>query len=271
MRWGPELNFLVGFVLKPGVLVLGLLAFAAVRRLPGGRSRDILGLSFAAFVVGELFCAVDVYVRRGMSPVDETAHDLFMAAAFGLFAMGVYERIRAAGRCPNLRCARSATCRLPAAECPESMALGPLAGWTMLGAAATGIIPILARPGALEVLLPAGLGGRSFGAYLYARTEGLSALQQRVLPALAMTALVIAALSYMRRKKLTTFGAWMATLGGGTLAFAFNRLVLVHAFGPEVVLTAFTEELLEGLFLVFALAWLRRARHLRPREARTDA
>jgi hypothetical protein len=261
MSWGRELNFLVGFALKPAVLVLGLLAIAAARRLPAGRNRSLLGLSFVAFVVGELFCAVDVYVRRGMSPIDESAHDLFMAAAFSLFAMGIYEHIRAAGRCLNLRCARSTTGRLPAAECPESADFGPLAGWAMLGAAAMGVIPILARPGALEILLPAGLGGRSFGAYLYARTVGLSFLQQKFFPALAMTALALAALSYRKRRKLTAFGAWSAALGAGTLTFAFNRLILVHAFYPEVVLTAVVEEALEALFLVFALAWLRSARH----------
>jgi len=271
MSWGRELNFLVGFALKPGVFVLGILAFAAARRLPAGRSRNILGLSFAAFVVGELFCAVDVYIRRGMSPFDESAHDLFMAAAFGLFFMGAYERIRAAGRCPNLHCGSSATCGLSAADCPESANFGPLAGWAMLGAAATGIIPIMARPGVLEVLLPAGLGGRSFGAYLYARTAGLSLLQQKVFPALAMTALVLAALSYMRRGKLTLFGAWSAALGAGTLTFAFNRLILVHAFYPEAVLTAVVEEALEALFLAFALAWLRRAGHALPREAQAKA
>ena len=253
-----ELNFLVGFAVKPAVLLLSVFALRLVARRTTGRGRTYLTLSLATFMAGELFCAVDVYVLRRMTLFDEGAHDILMAAAFGLFALGLYEHARSGPACWNIGCDRNKTCRLPAAECPTSSSYGPFVAWLLAGAAVTAIIPLLARPGILRVLLPAGIGKRPFGAYLYDRTPELSVLQQKILPLLAAVALVLAAVSYARQKKLTRAGAWLASMGIGALAFVFYRLVVVHMFHPDAVLTAFVEELLEALFLVLLLAGFRK-------------
>src|SRR5512143_719720 len=160
-----ELNFLIGFGLKPLVLVLAFLALRAVRRRLAGRGRALLALSLGTFIAGELFCAVDVYVRRRMTLFDEGCHDALMAFAFGLFALGSYVYARETRRCLNVRCGKNEGCGLLSAECPESSSYGPMAGWLLIGTAVTAIIPVLAQPGVLKTLLPAGVGARSFGAF----------------------------------------------------------------------------------------------------------
>lgn len=252
-----ELNFLVGFALKPAVLVLAVLALRAARRLPAGRGRRLVRLSLVAFILGELLCGVDVYLHRGMSPFFESGHDLLMAASFALFSLGLYQRLREHGACLNLDCERLGSCTQPAPECARSTAWGPLAGWTILAVAALGLVPLLAQPGVLRAALPAGIGARSFGAYLYDRTELLSIFQQKLLTLAAMAALVAGAASYFRNRRLTATGAALVFPGAGVLAFVYNRLLLVHPLAPEAVLTAFLEELFELLFLALVLVWLR--------------
>jgi hypothetical protein len=253
-----ELNFFVGFALKPAVLVLSLLALRLIGRRAAGKGRTLLTFSLVTFMAGELFCAADVYVLRRMTLLDESGHDILMAVAFGLFALGIYEHARAASPCWNVRCDKNKTCRLPAAECALSSSYGPFVAWLIAGAAVTAVIPFLARPGVLRVLLPAGIGKRPFGAYLYDRTPEISFLQQKILPLLAGVALGLAAVSYVRKKKITRAGAWLASMGAGALSFVFYRLIVVHFFHPDAVLTDFVEELLEALFLVLLLAGFRR-------------
>lgn len=254
-----ELNFLVGFLLKPAVFVLALLAWRAAARQPAGRGRLFIRLSLVAFLVGELLCGVDVYLRRATSAVFEGGHDLLMAASFALLALGLYERFRESFPCLATTCAAHATCRLTIAECPRATAWGPLAGFAMLLVAATGLVPLLAQPALLTVALPAGFGAQSFGRYLYDRTEVLSLFQQKLLTAAAVAALVAGAASYFRRGRLTTVGSALVLPGAGVLSFVYNRLVLVHPLFPEAVLTAFLEELFELLFVALLLAWLLRS------------
>lgn len=254
-----ELNFLVGFALKPAVFVLAALALAAAGRLPPGRSRTIIRLSFVAFLAGEALCGVDVYGHRATSLLFESGHDLLMAVAFALLALGLYERLLERGPCLNLECDRHGGCPVSPSECRLATRWGPLAGWALVVLAATGLVPLLAQPALVKVMLPAGVGPKSLGGYLYERTELLSLFQQKLLAVAAMTALVAGALSYFRQRRLTRFGAALALPGAGVLFFVYNRLVLVHPFLPEATLGTFLEELFELLFVALVLAWLRQA------------
>lgn len=251
-----ELNFLVGFFLKPWVLIInGIILLRLFKHRSVSCVRKFL-FAFSLLLAGELICALDVYFVKHMSLFNEGLHDVLMMISFGILFAGLHDYILRRKQCLNLSCDQMGSCLLEPAACNKSGRYGSFFGWLILGTASLAVIPMMAPEEVLTVELPAGLGDRVFGVYTYDRSLSLSVLQQLIMPMLAVILLFYSGIGYLVRQQLTPSLVWTLSLGIGALLFAYFRLVLVHFFHPAAALTSFGEEFLELVFVLLFLVWI---------------
>ena len=119
------------------------------------------------------------------------------------------------------------------------------------------VLPLTVTAGIQEATLPAGIGERVFGTYVFDRTARLALFQQQVLPAAGVTLLLAAAALFFARRHAGDTVVWLIGLGSGAVGFSYFRLFLVHTFAPRPILGLFWEEVLELAFLLaFTIWWL---------------
>ncbi len=255
-----EINLLVGFIVKPAVIVLTLMVLATLRKSMPEPGNNFFVLSMSCFLIGELFCALDVYYFHFMTLWDETLHDLGMVAAFSLFALGAYHFARNYFHCWNISCPTYRTCRIVPGKCPSSANMGPFFAWILIITAMAGLLPLFVPASLINQRMPAGFGGHIIGTYTYDRTIFLSMLQQKIFPGIGTAAIILAAVMYSRGSKLSIAVQLPLFFGFGFLSFSYIRIVLVHLFQNNVSMSNLAEELSEAQFLILFMIWFKSVR-----------
>ncbi|MEW6030757.1 MAG: hypothetical protein ACOYZ8_18965 [Chloroflexota bacterium] len=238
---------LAGLVIKPVYMMLSLFLIIL---LIGQRDTDIAALQWGliAFLVGEVFCAVNFYIYRHESILSEYIHSYGMAVAFGLVSFALLEGLDARllrltssmAACEALRVCGQCTRHSPAgckAKAITQFALPMLAALTF--------IPLLSP------LLPDAYAVSIFGfPYSYTRLDVYELYERRVLPLLALAAFVLAWLPLLKKGEppIPFLTRALACAGLGALGFSFFRVTLNAIFADNLVWFEFWEEATELMF-----------------------
>ncbi len=257
-----ELNLILAVFLKPAVLLLDDLILFPLWVVRQKKGVKLLIISITLFLIGELFCARDVYILRRMTFLDEASHDIFMMLAFSFSAAAFFyifrEDIACWSRtCPVLRGVSAAKEGQADTKCLQKDYTSIFSGWIFLFLAVVAVMPIFAQEGVLQINLDVSLFGRQISSFLYDRTPELSMLQQKLFPVFSCLLLFCAGILCFILRRLSSIVLWVGCFGLGALFFTYFRLVLVHLFHPQATLTAFWEELLELLYIGFVYLWIR--------------
>lgn len=238
---------LAGLVIKPLYMMLSLFLIIL---LIGQRDTDIAALQWGliAFLVGEVFCAVNFYIYRHESILSEYIHSYGMAVAFGLVSFALLEGLDARllrltssmAACEALRVCGQCTRHSPAgckAKAITQFALPMLA--------ALAFIPLLSplQPDAYAVSI--------FGfPYSYTRLDVYEFYERRVLPLLALAAFILAWLPLLKKGEppIPFLTRALACAGLGALGFSFFRVMLNAIFADNLVWFEFWEEATELMF-----------------------
>ncbi len=258
---GQMAQALAGLVIKPLYMMLCL---ALIIVLIGQKDNDIAALQWGltAFLVGEVFCAINFYIYRHESILSEYIHSYGMAVAFGLICFALLESLdvrllrltRSKAACEALRvCGR---CTRHEAEGCKARAVAQFA--IPLLAALT-FIPLLSplQPDAYAVSI--------FGfPYSYTRLDVYEIYERRVLPLLALAVFILAWLPMMKKGEppIPFLTKVLACAGLGALGFSFFRVTLNAIFADNLVWFEFWEEATELMFTAaigFALWQFRRS------------
>jgi len=248
-------NLIVAVLLKPLVFMLNVFILAKLWKSWEKISHRYFYIAFVLLLIGELFCAIDVYLLQQMSLLNEGMHDVFMAFSFGIFIIGAYMYTQENYRCWNDSCSVYWECKIIPADCSQSTYYGRFFGWLLMSLAIMGIFPVFADVSIMQKSLYAGFANTIYGLYEYSRQFPLIALQQKIIPLAGMFSLLGAGLIYLRMRCLNRSMMWMAGIGSGLILFSYFRLFLVQFFKNQVEITTFGEEILEALFLALFLLW----------------
>lgn len=256
-----ELNFILAVFLKPLVLLVDELVLFPLWKIRQRSGVKLLMAAIIVFLIGELFCARDVYILRRMTYFDEAGHDIFMLGAFSLSFAAFFYLFRQdfacwSKACPVLRGLASAKEKITTDKCVQKD-LGVFAGWVLLFLAIVALMPVFAQDGVLRTNLDVSLFGRHIATFLYDRTPELSFLQQKVFPLVSCLLLIVSGILCFGQRRISDAVVWLGSFGIGALAFTYFRLILVHLFHPQAIFTAFWEELLELLYIGFIFLWIK--------------
>lgn len=251
-----ELNLILAIILKPSVIIIGILLlkpFWHMRQKPG---LHIMFWSTVFFLIGEIACAIDVYIMHKMTLVNEGIHDIFMLISFVGYSYGIYKILLAKYGCFKNDCKKYNNCELDAENCEKNQQFGLYPIWLFIAGIVLGIFPFFATQVIHQTYLPAGYGETVIGAYLYNRTINLYVLQQIIFPLSAILAFSTNIVLYAIDRKMKQLLWKISCYGTGALCFVYFRLILINIFHPNVVYTAIGEEILELMFMLLIILWI---------------
>jgi hypothetical protein len=251
-----ELNLILAVMLKPSVIIIGILLlrpFWYLRQKPG---LLIMFWSTVCFLIGEIACALDVYIMHKMTLVNEGLHDIFMLISFVGYSYGIYKIFLAKYGCFKNDCKKYNNCELDAEICEKNQQFGLYPIWLFIAGIILSIFPLFATQVILQTSLPAGYGETVIGSYLYDRTFDLYVLQQIIFPISAIIAFSINVVLYIFNHKMKPLLWKISCYGIGALGFVYFRLILINIFHPNVVYTAIGEEILELMFMLLLILWI---------------
>ena len=251
---------MLSLILKPAVLVITtilLLKFYKKRETEAGFK--LFALSMLFFWLGEMACAIDVYLLSAMTSLNEGLHETGMALSFSFFFMGIWERMTRTGHCFRTNCHLYAQCRLHPATCeifPKTKGLVPVAlfGLAIIAAMALAVVPVETTGS-----IVAGVGDQVFGEYLYQRSPELIIFQHRILPLFSVCLLVLSGFLIAYKHRIDSISISMAGLGVGTLSFVYFRLMMIQLYNPNLLWTGLAEELLELMSVIYLLIYFSQA------------
>ena len=240
---------LAGLIVKPTYMMLSLLIILA---LTGQAGADLAALRWGqiAFLVGEIFCAINFYVYRHESILSEYLHSYGMALAFGLTTYALLEGLDA--RLMRLTASKSACEALAlCGQCTRHASTGckarAFARFSIPFLAILAFIPLLSplQPDAYAVSI--------FGfPYSYARLDVYEMYERRILPALALAAFFLAYLPLWKRQgepPIPFAARALICAGIGALGFSIFRVALSAIFAGNLVWFEFWEETTELMFV----------------------
>lgn len=251
-----ELNLILALVLKPMVIVVDdvlLFPFWKMREKPG---MIILFWSTIIFLLGELTCAIDVYIFQRMTLINEGIHDTAMLIAFGGFFWGFYKVWVHKYGCFKPECEQYKECELEPEICGKNQQCGIYPVWILLGGVVFAVLPIFSTPIIHQAILQAGYGDIVIGTYFYNRTFNLFFLQQILFPISAIVAFIVDILIVLSLRRFTPLAWKFLFFGMGALGFVYFRLMLINIYHPNVVYTVVGEEILELLFMILLSLWI---------------
>ena len=258
-----ELNLILVLIFKPLVIVFGILIckrFLQLRELPG---MNILLWSMVVFIIGELFCAIDVYIIQRMTFINEGLHDIGMLFSFGGFIWGYFDYTIYRYGCIKTDCIQIQDCDLGPLTCRKFQRVDNNFIVMLLGGGIVlAVLAMAARPITHKILLSAGFGENIIGAYLYNRSQTLYILQQVIFPALAISAFIFTSGKILISRLIDEFTRKLIFFGCGAIGFVYFRLLLINIYHPDVFLTTIGEEILELLFVVLVYRWIKDRKQL---------
>ncbi|MBI4871748.1 MAG: hypothetical protein HY814_09280 [Candidatus Riflebacteria bacterium] len=249
-------NWVQGVVLKPVVLLLAGLLLSRLWTLRHVAVFRMVLLGTAVFAAGELTCARDVYVVKGMTFGGEAIHDVCMMLAFGLWCYGLVRHGWRRVGCLRHDCPARPGCVMEPIDCRAAMRCGRFPVLLLCGGSLLAGMTMLTTPIVHGTYLAAGLMGRVVGGYAYDRTSALCVLQQLVFPALAAAGFLAASGWVLVLRELGDTAWKLTSLGLGALSFAMFRIGLINGYHPNVVFTTVFEEVLEAFLMVVFLVWI---------------
>lgn len=246
--FGQMVQALAGLVIKPLYMMLSL---ALIIALIGQRDSDIAALRWGliAFLVGEVFCAVNFYIYKHESILSEYIHSYGMAVAFGFVSFAMLECLDA--RILRLTSSKAACEALRVCgQCTRHKAEGCKAR-----SVAQFVIPLLAAlifiP-YLSPLQPDAYAVSIFGfPYSYTRLGVYEIYERRVLPLLALALFALAWLPLLKKGEppIPFLTKVLTSAGLGALSFSFFRVALNAIFVDSLVWFEFWEEATELMFV----------------------
>lgn len=245
--FGQMVQALAGLVIKPLYMMLTL---ALIIALIGQRDSDIAALRWGliAFLVGEVFCAVNFYIYRHESILSEYIHSYGMAVAFGFVSFALLEGLDA--RLLRLTSSKAACEALRVCgQCTRHEAEGCKAR-----SVAQFVIPLfvtLTFIPFLSPLQPDAYAVSIFGfPYSYTRLDVYEFYERRALPLLALALFVLAWLPLLKKGEppIPFLTKALTSAGLGALGFSFFRVTLNAIFVDNLVWFEFWEEATELMF-----------------------
>lgn len=221
---------LAGLVVKPTYMMLCL---AVIIALIGQTRPALVALMWGqiAFLIGEIFCAINFYIYRHESLVSEYLHSFGMALAFGFTVFALLEWFELFA---NVR-------RKPfLAKEMKAFALFATPALTILT-----FIPLLAP------LQTSAYTTSIFNfTYSYTRFEAYEIYERRILPISAFVFFSTAFFSLLNRQNGISFlTKALLSAGLGALGFSFFRIALNAIFVDNLVWFEFWEETTELMYV----------------------
>jgi hypothetical protein len=251
-----ELNLILVALLKPLVLLLIILILNKLRKM-----KNIVWINYFSwgsflFMFGEITCAIDVYVLRRMTYINEGLHDSAMMMASVFYIYGLFQYIISTYGCFKPSCPNYKQCNIDVLRCSYFHQQGILTTMIIIAAIIFALFPLFAAVINYQEAIEAGFGSTVIGTYLYNRTVDLSTLQQTVFPLVALISFFSVLIILITTNKLTLLSWKILSVGLGALIFSYFRLLLINLFHPKVDFTVLGEEVLEVTFLLLLGAWI---------------
>lgn len=251
-----ELNLILAILLKPLVIIFGLLLLKPFWRMKQTSGMITMFWSTVFFLIGELACGIDIYLMQRMTLVNEGIHDIFMLISFAGYSYGFYIILLNRFGCFKTECKVYDNCELNPDVCEKYQQFGLYPIWLFISGIILSIIPLFATQVLHQASLNAGFGETVIGSYLYNRTFNLYVLQQIIFPVSAILAFSINIVLYNIDRKMKPLLWKISCYGIGALGFVYFRLILINIFHPNVVYTAIGEEILELMFILLLILWI---------------
>ncbi|MEB2332729.1 MAG: hypothetical protein OZ914_00230 [Anaerolineaceae bacterium] len=221
---------LAGLVIKPIYMMLCLAVIVALI----GQTRPALVVLMwgqAAFLVGEIFCAINFYVYRHESLISEYLHSFGMALAFGLTLLALIEWVEMLTNAQR-----------------KPLFLKEIRAFTLFA------LPIFVVLTFIPLLAPLQTDAYTTTifnfSYSYTRFEAYEIYERRVLPTLSMIIFIITFIYLLNGPSVMPFRAKaMLCAGLGALGFAYFRIALNAIFAENLVWFEFWEEATELMFV----------------------
>lgn len=251
-----EANLILVLILKPLVLIADdfiLIPFWKLRKETGIL---VIFWSSIIFMIGELTCAIDVYILNRMTLVNESIHDLSMLIAFSGYFWGGFQRWMHTHGCFKNDCPKYQSCETDPMSCKLHEKTGVFPGYLLIGGIILSILPMFATPLVYQTVLSAGYGTTIIGSFLYDRTQELYFLQQIIFPTLAIISFGFVSIRVFISRRMRSTDWKIVCFALGTLSFVYFRMLLIHVFHPNVVFTVVGEEILEVMFMVILALWI---------------
>ncbi|MDO8635894.1 MAG: hypothetical protein Q7R34_06555, partial [Dehalococcoidia bacterium] len=234
-------------VIKPLYTLIAALLIVAMWRL---KSRDMVALRLGviAFLVGEMFCAVNIVLFGDASFLLEALHSAGMATSFGLATYAVMDGLDTRVlnySSPNKRCAVLGLCRqcIKYTDAP--------CGLTRLFYFLTPSLVVLAFIPLLVGTNPVSYNTSIFGVrYELSHPVRVQVLETRYFPILAIFLLAASLLFLLLNKNnKTELYKILFSAGTGFLGFGFFRLIFFGVYRDNLVWPNFWEELTELMYM----------------------
>ncbi len=234
-------------VIKPLYTLIAALLIVAMWRL---KSRDMVALRWGiiAFLVGEMFCAINIVFFGDASFLLEALHSAGMAASFGLVIYAVLDGLdtRVLNYTnPNKRCAAISLCRQCVKYTDAPCGFKRLFYFLTPSLMALAFIPLLVGTN------PVSYNTSIFGVrYELSHPVMVQVLETRHFPILAVF-LLAASLRFLvlKNNNKTELYKMFFSAGTGFLGFGFFRLIFFGVYRDNLVWPNFWEELTELMYM----------------------
>ncbi len=235
-----------GLIIKPTYMLLSL---ALITGLLGQTARDIVSMfwGLSAFLIGEIFCAVNFIIFRHASLLSEYVHSYGMVLAFGFIAYAFLEIVdRRLLHINDGRCAAGGLCGVCKRTSPRYCAARRISQLLVVLMALTSLFPLSAT-GSPESYITDVFGFP----YSYARFGFYQWYEMRALPLLALACFVTAWMLLLQpgAGPIPNSTKILFSAGIGALGFSLFRLTLASVFTKNLVWFEFWEEATELMFI----------------------
>ncbi len=243
---------IAGVYIKPTYMLVSL---ALIIGLWGQTSSEILALfwGLTAFLIGEIFCAVNFITFKHASIASEYIHSYGMVLAFGFITYALLEIVDKHILHINIGCcAANQLCTICKRTSPLHCAARRVAMLTILMTGIASFLPLSVSTSPESYLT------ELFGfLYSYARFDFYQWYETRTLPLLALAFFIIAFLPLLKSKgdPIPQLTKIFFSAGIGALGFALFRITLASMFANNLVWFEFWEEITE-LMLTSAIGFI---------------
>ncbi|MBV6397027.1 MAG: hypothetical protein HFACDABA_02631 [Anaerolineales bacterium] len=234
-----------GLVVKPAYMFISLVLILALLRQ---KERGLAALRWGmiAFLLGEIFCAVNFIAYQHESLVSEYIHSYGMALAFGFFTYALLEMLDARVLHINRgHCSINGLCQTCKRVTPLACAARRVAILIVMLTISASFLPLTVSTS------PESYATDLFGVpYAYARFDFYQWYEARLLPVLALILCACALMILLRPTgdPLPQSAKILFSAGLGALGFSLFRVILGALFAGELVWFEFWEELSELMF-----------------------
>jgi hypothetical protein len=235
-----------GLYVKPLYMLASLALIVWLWRQKSREARALVwGLS--AFLIGEIFCAVNFIVYQHAALAAEYVHSYGMALAFGFVAYSILEVADARiFHINHGKCAMNELCQTCKRITPLHCAAQRMSMLMLSAAILIAFLPLSASSSPKSYLT------NLFGfPYSYARFDLYQWYETRALPLIALMFFIVAFIPLLNSKN-EPIPAWTKiffSAGVGALGFSLFRLTLAAIFANELIWFEFWEELTELMFI----------------------